>query len=78
MTKKFPNPLVKGQSGYFGKTSAGHFTGPSGKHFDLAQVKMFYARGGKFPGQSAKANRKGWNMAAHQHGTEHATRGRHL
>lgn len=54
-------------SGYFGvskKGGANKYVGPSGKRFDIAQVKMFYANGGKFPGQKAKAVRAGWRAAA--------------
>ena len=33
-----------GDSGYFGKEGHGKYRGPSGKTFDLAQVKLFYSR----------------------------------
>lgn len=68
-------------SGYFGvskKHGAFKYVGPSGKHFNKAQVAMFYANGGKFPGQSAKEARAGWRAAAHQRGVHHATQGKHL
>ena len=57
------------KSGYFGigkGKNKGTYTSPSGKHFDLSQVQMFYSHGGKFPGQKAKSVRAGWRMAAHQ------------
>lgn len=31
------------------------FEGPSGKKFNKAQVELYYAQGGKFPGQSKPA-----------------------
>jgi len=57
--------------GYFVKKSSGDYVGPSGRHFDLAQVKLFYADKGKFPGQKAKSVRKGWAIA-HQRGVHKA------
>jgi hypothetical protein len=65
--------IVKGKSGYFAKAGNGDYIGPSGQHFDKAQVKMFYTLGGKFPGQSAKEVRAGWRAAAHQRGIQQAT-----
>ena len=62
---------AKHKSGYFGiskKGGANKYVGPSGQHFDLAQVQMFYAHGGKFPGQKAKSVKAGWRAAAHQRG----------
>lgn len=35
----------------FKKVGKDDYTGPSGRHFDLAQVKLYYAHGGSFPGQ---------------------------
>ena len=81
MGVKHPNKVVKGKSGYFGKASNGDYVGPSGQHFDLAQVQMFYASGGKFPGQKAKSVAAGWKAAgaaAHQHGVHKATHGKSL
>ena len=68
----------KGDSGYFGKEGHGKYRGPSGKTFDLAQVKLFYSRGGKFPGQKPKSVRSGWREAAHQRGVHHSTYGKSL
>lgn len=71
----------KANSGYFGVSKSGgadKYTGPSGRHFDLAQVQLFYARGGKFPGQKAKSVKAGWKAAAHQRDTHHATAGKSL
>jgi hypothetical protein len=39
----------------FKKLGDDDYTGPSGKHFDKAQVRLYYANGGKFPGQQAHA-----------------------
>lgn len=79
MGVKHPNPVVKGKSGYFGKAKSGDYVGPSGQHFDLQQVQMFYANGGRFPGQKAKSVKAGWKAAAaHQHGVHAATRGKSL
>jgi hypothetical protein len=72
---------AKYKSGYFGiskKGGADKYVGPSGKHFDLAQVKMFYANKGKFPGQKPKAARAGWRAAAHQRKVHDATHGKSL
>ena len=33
----------------FKKTGTDDYTGPSGKHFNLNQVRLYYANGGKFP-----------------------------
>ena len=35
----------------FKKVGNDDYTGPSGKHFNLNQVRLYYAGGGKFPGQ---------------------------
>ena len=59
---------AKPKSGYFGKAKDGSYVGPSGKHFDLAQVQLFYSNKGKFPGQKAKSVKAGWKIAAHQRG----------
>ena len=74
MAVKHPNPVVKGKSGYFGKAGKNNYIGPSGKHFDLAQVEMFYANKGKFPGQTDKSARAGWHAA----GIHNATHGKSL
>lgn len=42
----------------FSKTGPNSYTGPSGKNFNLKQVQMYYANGGKFPGQKKKAKGK--------------------
>lgn len=68
-------------SGYFGvskKGGANKYVGPSGRHFNKAQVALFYANGGKFPGQKAKSVRAGWRSAAHQRKVHHATAGKQL
>lgn len=70
-----------GDSGYFGISKKGgtdKYVGPSGRHFNLAQVKLFYSNKGKFPGQKTKSVATGWRMASHQRGIHHATHGRHL
>jgi hypothetical protein len=38
----------------FKKVGNDDYTSPSGRHFDGAQVRLFYANGGKFPGQKGK------------------------
>ena len=58
----------------FKKVSKNDYTGPSGRHFDLAQTKLYYSLGGKFPGQK----KKGSKHAAHQEGVHRATVGKHL
>lgn len=35
----------------FTKTSGGKYRSPSGRTFNEAQVRLYYAGGGKFPGQ---------------------------
>ena len=47
----------------FKKLGHGKYAGPSGKHFDLAQVRLYYAGGGKFPGQKT-AGQKNDRQAA--------------
>ena len=37
----------------FTKLGGGQYQGPSGKKFNLNQVRMYYARGGNFPGQKS-------------------------
>jgi hypothetical protein len=39
----------------FKKVGTNDYTGPTGKHFDLNQVRLYYANGGAFPGQSRQA-----------------------
>lgn len=43
----------------FTKTGKDTYTSPSGRHFNSAQVKLFYANGGKFPGQKESEMSKG-------------------
>lgn len=33
----------------FKKVGDDDYVGPSGKHFNLAQVRLYYSNGGKFP-----------------------------
>jgi hypothetical protein len=68
---------AKHKSGYFTKSGANDYVSPSGQHFDLAQVQLFYVNKGKFPGQSAKSVKAGWKVA-HQRGTRAATQGKSL
>lgn len=35
----------------FKKVGTDDYTGPSGKHFNYNQVKLYYSRGGSFPGE---------------------------
>jgi hypothetical protein len=39
----------------FKKVGTNDYTGPSGRHFNQAQVRLYYAHGGKFPGQQGAA-----------------------
>lgn len=38
----------------FKKVGKDKYKGPSGKTFNKKQVKLYYAKGGKFPGQKKK------------------------
>lgn len=72
---------AKHNSGYFGISKSGganKYVGPSGKHFNLAQVQMFYTNKGKFPDQKTKSVRAGWTAAAHQRAVHRATHGKSL
>lgn len=51
----------------FKRQGTNDFTSPSGRHFNLAQVRLWYARGGKFPGQKGRGE-----LAAHQKGVQKA------
>ena len=37
----------------FKRTGPNSYVSPSGNHFNSAQVRLFYANGGKFPGEKA-------------------------
>jgi hypothetical protein len=39
----------------FTKQGENDYTGPSGRHFNLKQVRLYYAHGQKFPGQQGFA-----------------------
>jgi len=39
----------------FKKVGTNDYTGPSGRHFNKAQVRLYYAHGGHFPGQQGAA-----------------------
>src|SRR5215475_8330245 len=39
----------------FKKVGTNDYTGPSGRHFNKAQVRLYYAHGGRFPGQQGAA-----------------------
>jgi len=39
----------------FKKQGKDDYTGPSGRHFNLNQVRLYYAHGGHFPGQQGFA-----------------------
>ena len=38
----------------FKKVGKDDYTSPSGRHFNQAQVNLYYANGGKFPGEKTK------------------------
>ena len=40
----------------FTKTGPNQYTSPSGRKFNLNQVRMYYDRGGNFPGQKGMAD----------------------
>ena len=40
----------------FTKLGGGQYQGPSGKKFNLNQVRMYYSRGGSFQGQKSMAD----------------------
>jgi len=40
----------------FKKLGGGRYEGPSGKVFNYNQVRMYYSRGGSFPGQKKSSN----------------------
>lgn len=42
----------------FKKTDKGDYVSPSGRHFTEAQVRLYYAHGGHFPGEHKRARRK--------------------
>jgi hypothetical protein len=42
----------------FTKVGPNKYVSPSGRHYDTAQVRLFYANGGKFPGESAADEEK--------------------
>ena len=42
----------------FKKVGKDRYKGPTGKTFNKAQVKLYYANGEKFPGQKKKAKIK--------------------
>ncbi len=37
----------------FKKVGKDNYVSPSGRHFDQAQVRLWYSNGGKFPGQKS-------------------------
>lgn len=42
----------------FKKLGHGKYKGPSGRVFNLAQVRLYYSGGGKFPGQKSDTGNK--------------------
>lgn len=46
----------------FRKTDKGDYVSPSGRHFTAKQVRLYYAQGGKFPGEKPKRKRR--NLSA--------------
>lgn len=41
----------------FKKVGPDQYVGPSGRRFDYRQVKLYYARGGSFPGQKHRKDK---------------------
>lgn len=56
----------------FSKVGKDDYVSPSGRHFDAAQVRLWYARGGKFPGQKKS------ELPAHSSKVHRATKGKSL
>jgi len=42
----------------FKKVGKDDYVSPSGRHFNSAQVRLWYAKGGKFPGEKGKGELK--------------------
>jgi len=42
----------------FRKVGKDNYVSPSGRHFTAAQVRLYYARGGSFPGEKKRKRRK--------------------
>ncbi len=47
----------------FKKVGPDHYVSPSGHKFNAAQVKLYYANGGKFPGEKASVEDPAENVA---------------
>jgi hypothetical protein len=47
----------------FEKTGPNQYTSPSGRKFNLKQVRMYYANGGRFPGQGMRESFPQNNLA---------------
>lgn len=43
----------------FTRLGPNRYQGPTGKIFDLKQVQLYYANGGKFPGKKKRGRKKG-------------------
>jgi hypothetical protein len=41
----------------FKKVGSNEYSSPSGRHFNGAQVRLYYANGGKFPGEKTMSNK---------------------
>ena len=54
----------------FQKVGKDDYRSPSGRHFDKAQVELYYAHGGSFPGEK--------NHPAHTREIHRATYGKRL
>lgn len=40
------------------KVGPNRYVSPSGRHFNAAQVRLYYAHGGHFPGEKKRKRRK--------------------
>ena len=49
----------------FQKVGDNDYVGPSGHHFNLNQVRLYYANGSKFPGQKKKESTDHQNAKQH-------------
>ena len=57
----------------FTKVSKNNYASPSGRHFNLSQVRLWYANGGKFPGQKVSEESPKRKIAKMLMGTKNAS-----
>lgn len=59
----------------FKKVGNDDYTSPSGRHFNGAQVRLWYAQGGKFPGEKHAEGKMGYAKGGDVHSTSYAAGG---